>query len=166
MQLEPTNFHSKAAFVTWLQESASQCASQRIDDPTVFVGYDALSWQLWAAVGPRTAAPKWAFRSCPLPQTKAAAKVIWDDSHEEHLCLFLQCDLYVDCLLVAVRNGVWQSIDERFLPRSKSAFREISHDAAERLVGDARVWSAIRGEAQLCGFSSRVLRQKSGTAPE
>ncbi len=91
----------------------------------------------------------------------AEARQIWDTTHEEYLCLFFQLELYVQPIVVAVRQGVWRSIDDTYLSRRKCEFREITDQEAEQLVGESETWSAMCGEVQMFGISCRLVHRRS-----
>ena len=60
-------------------------------------------------------------------------------------------------VLVGVRLAIWESLNDPFLPISKSQFVEISFEDARGLVNDEPTWRQFRAEIQECCFSGRRL---------
>jgi hypothetical protein len=68
-------------------------------------------------------------------------------------------------IVVAVRNGLWHSLDNHFLPYKKEQFREINDDEMKKLFADSKAWTGMCGEAQMFGIGCRViLRQPTQTS--
>ncbi len=107
MKSERQEFSRKEDFIQWIRETLEAIRSGADRNVVLFVGYDPISWRLWASLAPQTDAPDWSYRSYPIPKTMAEARQIWDTTHEEYLCLFFQLDLYIHSIVVAVRQGVW-----------------------------------------------------------
>ena len=115
-------FEKKRDFLEWARRLSYMPAAA---DSRLFVGYELISWALKATVGARHQKPAWAITEMTLPITPIQAKQAWDTIQEENLCLFFYLEQYVGGILVAVRNGVWKSLDNRYLPHNKGSFAEI-----------------------------------------
>lgn len=157
MTIKQVDFEEQEPFVEWLEEERSANSHESV----LFVGYNPVSWHVLAGIGPKDAKPEWAYRTLPVPQTRREAEDIWNDMHEEHLCLLFHVDLYVQDMIVAIRQGIWKSIDDTYLAQPRQKFTEITDEEAQNLIDDPRMWSAMCGEVQMFGVSCRIRQVKS-----
>ena len=147
-------FETKRAFVEWAASLSPQAVSA---GARVFVGYDLMSWSLKATVAQEGSGIDWAITNLPLPIKKSLAKELWDTIQEENLCLFFFHEQYIGGILVAARNGVWRSLDDRFLPYRKDSFVEIPAEEAEKLLNNNRIWTSLIAESHSFGIGCRLL---------
>jgi hypothetical protein len=102
------------------------------------IGYDLMSWSLKATIAPSGDEPPWAIMALPFPVTASEARDLWNSIQEENLCLFFFLEEYIGGILVAARNGAWKSLDDRYLPHSKSSFIEISYEDGRLVIPKVR----------------------------
>ena len=157
MSTPEKEFENLRDFVRWIGLQIKKYSNSPNEQSRLFVGYDLISWRLRAAIGSVENCPEWASSSFPLQSALAEAGNIWGSTHEQHLCLFFRHDLYVHHIIVAVRNGLWRFLDDRFLPHKKEGFVEISDDEMKKLFGASKAWTGMCGEAQMFGIGCRVI---------
>lgn len=150
------SFTEKRKFIAWIKALSSR--SHNADIRVVF-GYDPISWSLRATAVHGTERPPWATTELPLPIDVSQAQDIWDSIQHDNLCLFLCLELTCDLIVVAVRNGLWRALDDRYLSYPKNAFTELTYDDAKTLINDSRLWSALCGEVQMFGVGCRLLQR-------
>jgi hypothetical protein len=153
-------FHSVADFRRWLRTLPENKPNQDEANPVLLVGYDPASWHLCACTGDASKAPEWSTLAVPFPISTNTATEIWRSLEEKHLCIYFYTETFTHCVLVAIRHGLWLSLDESILPTKRNRFREISHEQAESLISSSRGkldWRAMGMEVLQFGVSCRVF---------
>jgi hypothetical protein len=157
MALEVEEFDKRKPIIQWVRRANEECAKPGGDHSSLFVGYNVYAWRLIVSVADADNAPVWALESFSLPLRISVANEIWNRIHEEHLCLFFEFDREVERILVAVRNGIWASLDDRFMSFKKDKFTEIMDEQARSLLRSRADWGAMVAEVQAFGVSCRVI---------
>src|SRR6188768_3690822 len=104
------SFGSEASFVKWVTDHAR-------DGNRLVIGYELRTWRLRAAIVDEHAiCPPWSQREVALPVKKKELQAIWREFNEANFILFFLCEGAVETILVAARNGLWRSLDERYMP--------------------------------------------------
>jgi hypothetical protein len=154
-------FKRKRSFISWLRPWIKSQKSGRVSHQVLFLGYDPVTWTLWGSIAAENLKPSWASRVHSMPTTIREAEGLWDSVQDDFFCVFFKRDMYLHEIFVAVRQGIWNSLDEAALPQ-KSEYVELDDEEFDRQVSDKKIRSAMCRETHLFGVSCRIIRKRNG----
>lgn len=148
-------FRSRTAFVDWLREFIKTDRHNPTHHDQLYVAYDPRSWRFMASIGGAEEKPESASYSFPLPKTLKQGGQIWDDIQEQHICVYYLHDSME--ILIAIRNGLWESFVATLFRNDPRDFREITDDQAQAIINDRKEFSKMCAELYCLGISCRRL---------
>ena len=145
-------FDSKKHFISWVEQRAECLNSEK---ETFEISFEPNCWGVAARLG--TTQSKAGNHLIELPHDSHKAAEIWTQIQEDNICLFLTKSDQLHSLLVAVRNQIWQSLDDKYFTWDKHEFVEISDDEAKQLLPKQHAIGTMFSEVAFLGISCRVI---------